>query len=438
MIITSSHSILAYKFIAILSAVGVVFFSYMPFLYFFSLVNVEKSIIFSMVIALILILTLAVHLPYILKGKLSFHQSRLTAFSLYMLFALYALASFFILSSRQDDFFTIRTIALINPIFAVFALLSLKNKRDVVLALYILSMFYFVLLLWSLKEGNISLSSPVAQNIFSDIEGILYQNINMYLGLFAICGLRLLEARNRYVVVAYKLVVLLTMVGMFIIGGRSSVVALFVVLLIYYFHKVKNLSLSPRRIATAGVIVLVCVVAILVNYGQIANLSDSLITLNRFVELAEGDDSSLRLFLFSNAVGLFLSDIKTIILGAGINGFPAYIGAEPDGGMYPHNIVLELLAEYGVTGTLLFFAPVIYILSVRKNILGSIYGDELYERITFLLFVYFLLIFLFSGGMGTSWFIVFFLFLLYPNRNKQGLAAKPDITKRHILCLRRT
>jgi hypothetical protein len=139
--------------------------------------------------------------------------------------------------------------------------------------------------------------------------------------------------------------------------------------------------------------------------------------------LTEEGDESLRIFLFSNAITLFFSDVKTMIFGAGINSFPVYIGNNTTG-MYPHNIILELLAEYGIIGTIFFAMPAVYVISIRKKILGSIYGDSVAEKIIFLIFMYFLIIYLLSGALKSSWVFIFYLFLLLPSQRKIDIYNK--------------
>jgi O-antigen ligase len=121
-----------------------------------------------------------------------------------------------------------------------------------------------------------------------------------------------------------------------------------------------------------------------------------------------------------------------MVFGAGINSFPVYISAADSTGMYPHNIILELLAEYGIIGTIFFTIPAVYVISIRKKILGSIYGNSIDEKIIFLLFVYHLAIHLFSGGLRYSWVLIFYLFLLLPSQNNVQIYYKK--TKENVIC----
>ena len=404
------------KFIAYMSLIAVMFFSYIPFLYIFMIISIEKYLIFLLLISTILILALFSFTGQMLRGKIQFYNRHINALSLYMLFAIYALFSFSFIGEKLNDLFTIRTLVLINPIFLLLALLCLRNKKDVIKMLYLLSSTYFIFLIWSLIQGNISLSSSIS-HIFMGIEKGDYQNINNYLGLFAICNIGLLSSDNKFVSMISKILISLSIIGMFLVGGRGSVIALFAVFFIYFFNKLKSFSYSLSFILKSIILIFILVALMTFYFADITQILDTSITWKRFMRLTEEGDNSLRIFLFSQTFELFFSNIKTMIFGAGINSFPVYIGAY-DLGMFPHNILLEVLAEYGSIGTIFFTMPAVYIISIRKKKIGSIYGDSIHEKIIFLIFIYFLIINLVNGNLRSSWIFIFFLFLLLPSQRK--------------------
>lgn len=403
------------KCIACLSVVAVVFFSYIPFLYAFRKVSLEKYSIFVLLIAVIFVLILFGHFAYLPSGGMQFYKTHITAISLYVSFALYVLVSYITIGEKLNDFFTIRTLALVNPIFAILAVSSTKNKNSVICMMSLFSGVYFAFLFVSLIGSDISPGSDSFQSIFMDIEGGLYQNINTYLGLFVICNVFFLSFQGYCASIIPRIVIPLTVAGMFMIGGRSSVVALAVVLLIYAFNESNVFSLKVRGILVKIISCAVVASLVIVYYVEISNFLQALITWRRFATLMEEGDTSERLFLFSKAIELFFVNAKSMLFGAGINSFPVHIGYNTTE-WYPHNIVLELLAEYGIVGSILFALCVGYVLVLRKKKLGSIYGSSIYEKIVFLFFVYYLVIHLFSSGLRASWVLVFFLFLSLPGK----------------------
>lgn len=376
-----------------------------------------------MLISGILILALFSFTGQMLHGKIQFYKCNITALSLYMLFAIYALVSFFLIGEKLNDLFTIRTLVLVNPVFLILALLCLQNKNDVIKILYLLSFSYFIISIWSLIQGNISLSSNNQQNIFMNIGDGFYQTINMYLGLFAICNLGLLSSNNKFISVISKILILLSVIGMFIIGGRSSVVALVAIFLIYYINILKSFTFTLSYILKSIILIIIVVALMAFYFAEITQILNASITWQRFMMLTNEGDESLRIFLFSNSIALFFSDVKTMLFGAGINSFPVYIGYNTTD-IFPHNIILELLAEYGIIGTIIFTALAGYIISIRNKILGSTFGDCIDEQIIFLIFIYILINDLFNGALRTSWMFIFFMFLLIPSRKDIELFNK--------------
>jgi len=408
------------KFIAYMSLITVMFFSFIPILYIFMITSIEKYLIFLLLIATILILALFSFTGQTLRGKIQFYYRNINALSLYMLFAIYALVSFTFIGEKLNDLFTIRTLVLINPIFVLLALLCLQNKKDVIKLLYLLSSTYLIILICSLIQGNISLGLNQISQVFMGIEEGDYQNINNYLGLLAICNLGLLSSNIKYISMISKILISLSIIGMFAVGGRGSVVALSAIFFIYFFNKLKSFSYNLSFIIKSIILIFILFVMITYYFAETTEILDVSVTWKRFMLTDEGDP---RISLFSNALELFFSNIKTMIFGAGINSFPVYIGWY-DTGMYPHNILLELLAEYGIIGTIFFAIPAVYVICIRKNKLGSIYGDSIHEKIIFFIFIYFLIINAFNGNLRSSWTFIFFLYLLLPSQKNVEISNK--------------
>lgn len=133
--------------------------------------------------------------------------------------------------------------------------------------------------------------------------------------------------------------------------------------------------------------------------------------------LFDNHDASGRIFFFTKAIELFLTDGRTFLFGAGINSYPVFIG-EQSKDWYPHNVLLELLCEFGIIGLILFLSSIIYILYLRKQKLGTLYGNCTEERIVSLLCLYFWIIYMFTNNLGGSWTLIFVSVLMMPsNRN---------------------
>ena len=62
------------------------------------------------------------------------------------------------------------------------------------------------------------------------------------------------------------------------------------------------------------------------------------------------------------------------------------------------------------------FYTVLLFNKMRKVSMGTIYGDTTAENTVFLLAIYFWTVHMFTGGLRTSWMLIFFTFLLMPSR----------------------
>ena len=156
---------------------------------------------------------------------------------------------------------------------------------------------------------------------------------------------------------------LASVVGLFVFvyfilqsGGRIGVLLVFLTIMIYLWRRTKDRLLALILIGTyvllAGAVVLVAQS----HATEIANSPDAPATLKRMVYYAflqpEGNPAAeTRDIFYRLAVEVFW---RSPLLGVGWGGFPAAAGLTDTSGNWPHNLVLELLAETGIIGTLAF------------------------------------------------------------------------------------
>jgi O-antigen ligase len=398
---------------ATLSFICVIFYTYLPFLYLINELPIEKNFLFAGIISMALCLAV---FCFILFG-MRINKNLMIVIGLYILFLIYSLISFLLTPNYLNDIFTIRTLTVINPIFIVLALLCRNEKQYLLRLLYLASFVYFLFAMHSFFMEKLVIKSSVFQDIFGLTKDASYQNNNLYLGIFLI--LTVVKAKYEKILLKKCFLYLLSLcsVGfMLLIGGRTPLFATMVVFIIFYIVEYKYSLLVTRF--KSFLLLFVMAFIIVVFYSSAINLLKDMITFQRIQILFEGGDPSRRFFLFSSAIELFMLNVKNVIFGAGINSFPAYIG-EYSTGWYPHNIILELLAEYGIFGTFLFLFPIGYILRIRKSELGTVYGRNTFdEQLMFLLAIYFWAINMFTGGLRSSWVLIFFTFLLIPKASK--------------------
>jgi O-antigen ligase len=265
--------------------------------------------------------------------------------------------------------------------------------------------------------GEVLLDSSSFQNIFLnlDLTGGYYQNINMYLGLL-IVSCMYFKSVKKWQSFIFNFIAILSFLGMLLIGGRTAVVATTFVVFFYFINSFKNVYSTKKNLVKFIMFSSLSALLIIFFSHYIIVLVENSLTFRRFVALSGDEDPSHRIFLFSKAIELFLSDGSTFLFGAGINSFPIYIGIY-DSGMYPHNIFLELLSEYGIFGFGLFMIPIIYVLCLRRKRIGSIYGSTNEEKFIFLIATFYWILYSFTGGLRSSWVLLFFNFLLLPSDN---------------------
>lgn len=395
-----------------LSFICVIYYSYLPFLYVIDSLPIGKNTIFISLISLSLLLWV---FYYFISGG-HIHKKLMIVIGLYSLFSIYTVTSFVLSHRYSDNLFTVRTLCVINPIFIVLAFMCRNEKPYFVTLLYLVSFSYLLFVIYAYVNGRIVIQTLQFQDIFGVTKTAPYLDINLYLGILAV--LATIRAKNsKKALKAFLLYCLLLsdVMAMLVIGGRSSLCAAIIVATIFYYKENFAAILSGKLRPLLPLVWIVFFVIVITSFA-IGSTGEPL-AFWRFSVLFKAGDSSKRLFLFSNAIDLFVSSLRNLFIGAGMGYFPIYIGANSPG-WYPHNIILELLSEYGILGTMLFLSPVFYILSYRKSKLGTIYGKTVTEKSTFLLAIYFWIISMVSGALRSSWVLIFFTFLLAPSNHK--------------------
>lgn len=286
------------------------------------------------------------------------------------------------------------SVFLVTPMVLVCAYISSCNEKLAGKVIIILSGFVLIHVIYKIYTIEI-FSGFIALN--NDPDKPNYQATSFYLGLFAVFFIRKVVVYSRMRFITSISIFILTCVAMGLVGARSGFLALWVVFLIILFFKNK----TGFMLLLSGMVV---IIFMLTNvYSEIA---ENILIFQRFASLGE-DDSSSRMFLFSSAIELWLLNSNTLIFGSGIASFPAFINAnEP--GWYPHNFVLEILAEIGIVGLIpiiailiLFFSKFSYVIKNDIEYKIFIYGVSLYALISYQ----------FMGGVNTIWIPFYFVFL---------------------------
>lgn len=144
--------------------------------------------------------------------------------------------------------------------------------------------------------------------------------------------------------------------------------------------------------------------------------------------------TSHRIQMFSAAAEEWLKSKKTFFFGNGPQSFPVAFGKH-SAGWYPHNFILESLAEYGIVGAALLLAPLMLMAGVTAKRYWTSPIEPSLDQIAILTIgLMFLLIAFVSRGIQTLWLTYFILFAastsvdFRPGRNASGTGPEP--TKR--------
>lgn len=287
------------------------------------------------------------------------------------------------------------TIFVITPMVLVCAYMASYNAKFSVYAVLVSSLITALHVLYKIYTTE-QVAGFIALN--TDLKNPNYQATAFYVGLLTVivCGL-MLSSKNIKLILYFSIFVGLCLL-MSVVGARSVFVALIIVLLTNLFFKSKFNFL---------LLFIVLSLVYLTFHRFLIQLSENILLMQRFAALGE-DDSSSRVFLFSSAIDLWLLDVKTFLFGSGIGYFPIYINADGPG-WYPHNFILEILAELGVVALM----PIVFLLFMAFSNGNIIYRvSPIYEIHVFSFFLYCFISYQFMGGLNSIWLPMFFMFLV--------------------------
>jgi O-antigen ligase len=144
---------------------------------------------------------------------------------------------------------------------------------------------------------------------------------------------------------------------LFVLGGRGPLLSVIISLLIPLVFRNNFLQSNKIRIKkyAAFVVILLLVLIITSICLYLRNtLTATLYRMLLFLEPGMGTSAGTRMGYYLTAVKLWLLNP---VFGYGIGSWPILIGL-PDMNSYPHNLILEILVELGLTGLILFGSTV--------------------------------------------------------------------------------
>lgn len=309
---------------------------------------------------------------------------------------------------------SVRGIGIILPCTIVAALMAAREpgsaSRVIILCGLVAFFHYlFLLLIGEAKgEGGAGFGAIA---VIDEVQN--YQATSYYIG---ICGVYLLATYSVGQKGILFLIVGLTVIlfTMSTVGARASVIGLlFVSLIVFATHRFGKIFIA---------FLLVSMAVILYHYTLLASaplnhdeISAVFPVFERFSDLLGDNDPSHRVRLFSSALDLWLDSPSTLLFGSGLGSFPVATGLIDEKGWYPHNFVLETLAEGGLVSLLFLAVPTI----VLMRSLVSILRHRNFTNTFFIYFaIYSIVAFMFMGGINTVW-IPFFPWIIAVIMNRR-------------------
>lgn len=240
------------------------------------------------------------------------------------------------------------------------------------------------------------------------IDGIPnYQATAFFIGIAGVWALSLVNYQRKYLF--WGLVVLVVSVSlMATAGARSSLVGLAgVTAVLLGATRLKRLMLFAILILVAG-FASFAILLYLNNDTFGGDAFQGVLVVERFMVLSEEGDSSHRLRLFTSALGMWLDSPVSLLVGGGLAAYPYFTGQFDEAGWYPHNFILESLAEGGLVAALPLAAIAFRLLNGFSRDI-QLNFDAFFLR-NFALYSCFA--YMFMGGVESVW-IPFFALCLY-------------------------
>ena len=331
---------------------------------------------------LFLLVSVATGVWVLYKRHFYFHRDSLILTGLFATFLAYSGLSYFWSPSSTYAVEKIGYLWVLTlwPFLACTIIISQDTAR--------LRRFFFALLLlssWILAEsiGAFVGVATVGQQV--DALGARYLGLGRVIGPGAL------------ILIAYAIAIvrsrkgrLLCFVGfagymatLLILGGRGPFLAASIPLLIPLFYGIRPYlrkgQIYIRKYAKPMLTAIIAGVVLGVMFAS----SEIFTTFARLLPLLAGeigDSASARMQMYSQALDIWA---EHPIFGAGIGGWPVLSGWG-DQRMYPHNMILEVLSEFGIVGLALWGLPFAY--ALYKFIHRHIVGQDMWKILVLMVF----------------------------------------------------
>jgi hypothetical protein len=216
--------------------------------------------------------------------------------------------------------------------------------------------------------------------------------------------------RQRLLRLSILALILLSIVFMIVAGSKGAILALFLGYASYFL--VINFNLKGMAYI---VLTVICTIPFLfIDYQALGKqvLPDPLYRYMEYRYFGEDEAQSFssREMLWTKALsGTASSSPEKLVFGNGVGDY-GYLYTARDAKVYPHNIFMEIMYEFGIIGLLLFTSALIYI--VLKNREFRNYSSPELKWI-FITFYFFFIRSLTTGSISGNFIFFAYIILLF-------------------------
>lgn len=306
---------------------------------------------------------------------------------------------------------SVRSIVLLMPLSVACAFLAARRPRVAAVTIFAmggLAVCHYVAVL-ALSEGVWGGSG--FRSLSVEGEKPNYQATSFYFG-FSALGFATLAARSRGMSMIWFATAALGVVGlMATVGARASLIAVCICCTVVMLSGQGRLHTTISALIM-GVLGYLMFTHVYLSYG----LTEKFVVAERIATLLEGGDVSHRGFLFMSALRMWLISPSNFLFGGGIGSFPMFIGHNSDG-WYPHNFILESLAEAGIISGVILGA--IALMFTARFLRVGAFSNDADLRYLAWLGAYAVLTYQFVGGIQVLWLPAFFVAVFLFSRGRE-------------------
>jgi O-antigen ligase len=308
---------------------------------------------------LFLLISVAAGAWVLYKRRFRFRRQSLTLTGLFAAFIAYTMFSYFwtpstVYATEKLGYLSVLTLW---PFLACTLIIGYDVERFRRFALVLTG-----LSIWFVVETFIAFALSTTPGQQVNALGIKYLGLGRVIGPAAIILITYstMIARRGLSRVLALFIFGVYIITLLLLGGRGPFLATVTPLLLLFYYgievRVFQGKVQVRRYLVPFLGLVIVGISFAVSFGSAEMFS----TIKRLALLfgSLGDSANVRLQMYGDAIDIWA---QHPVFGAGIGAWPVLAGWG-DHRMYPHNMILEILSEFGFTGFLLWVAPFSYAL----------------------------------------------------------------------------